>query len=116
VRLVLGVLVLTSTLVSGCSTADEAPTATWCAEMQPFVTPADTAARSLEVVEVTEENREQIERESGELRSRIAVLISSAPSQVREHVERMLLGSNGVTVDEIAAARKEVTSFYRDHC
>lgn len=112
----LGVLVLTSTLVSSCSTADEAPTAAWCSEMQPFVAPADTAARSLEVVEVTEENQEQVGRESVELRSRIAVLISSAPSQVREHVERMLLGSNGVTVEEIIAAREEVTSYYSDHC
>ena len=84
--------------------------------MQPFVDRDGATQGSIEVVEVSDENRKQLEHESSDLRSRIAVLVSASPSPIRADVERMLLGDGGVTVEEIATARDEVTSYYDDHC
>lgn len=114
VRVRYAVLVLASVL-GGCSSGDQAPSASWCSGIEPFVMPGPTEGR-LEVVEVTDENAERIASESAELRSRITVLVSTSPDRIRSEVDLFLNGSADGDLDAANRAREEVRSYVEARC
>lgn len=104
-----------SLLLASCGSNDDHPSAAWCSEIEPFVSRGSTQG-SIEVVEVTEENAERLAAESAELRSRIAVLVSTAPGNIRDEVDLVLNGSADVGTDVINAAREDVRAYVDGRC
>ena len=113
---ILGAATLAATLAGGCSSSGGAPSAAWCSEIEPFLRLDGSPQGTIDVTEITDENQEQVERESSELRSRLAVLVSSSPSSIRGAVDDMLSGHSDVTLEEMATARADVTEYYLDRC
>lgn len=70
----------------------------------------------LEVVEATDENAERIASESAELRSRIAVLVSTSPDRIRAELDLFLNGSADGDLDAANKAREEVRSYVEARC
>lgn len=99
----------------GCASGEETPSASWCSEIEPFVSPGQVEGR-LEVVEITDENAERIASESAELRSRIAVLVSTAPNSIRADVDLILNGSATGDLGAVNAAREELRAFVDRRC
>lgn len=108
-------LAITAAVLVGCASGEETPSASWCSEIDPFVSPGRVEGR-LEVVEITDENAERIASESAELRSRIAVLVSTAPESVRADVDLVLNGSETGDVEAVNAAKEDVRAFVDRRC
>jgi len=106
---------VTAAVLVGCASGEETPSAAWCSEIEPFVSPGQVEGR-LEVVEITDENAERIASESAELRSRIAVLVSTAPDSVRADVDLVLNGSATGDLGAVSAAREDVRAFVDRRC